>query len=158
MAAGRHYAEFDILGVNGGPNVVIYVGVVDSDFDPATEASGIKTEGGWGYAIGMILGSDGSEIGNGALAHKGKASFPFGVTQSILGNPGQAKEGDNIGLLLDFVEETLSLYRNGKWVGVLLQVYRSPYTSNSTQSVAQLLVLCVLCVLCARARCHGRGG
>ena len=32
MTMGRHYAEFQINGVNGQPNVAIYLGVVDPLF------------------------------------------------------------------------------------------------------------------------------
>jgi hypothetical protein len=95
---GSHYFEVGVLGLdlNDSKNVVFRIGVVRRSFNPCID----PLHNGW------LIGSDGMVIND------GRTPQPF-----LSGNAGLGP-GDVIGLRLDFDRRTLSVWINGRYIGV----------------------------------------
>jgi hypothetical protein len=118
MAAGVHYAEFTLLkqGIFGAS-----VGVVGTSFDAA---------GGEYTRSGVCLGKSYARYSaDGWLLYTGGATFVHGRSIDAdpgetewegMPQPGEMKDGDMVGLLLDLGRHTLSVYLNGSRRGVMV--------------------------------------
>jgi hypothetical protein len=101
MAEGVHYVEMTLLETGSWG---AYMGVVGQGFDAA--GSGEANESAEGWVLRTY---------NGCLRHAGNYSDWAGRPQ-----PGEIKQGDVVGLLLDIGQRTLSVYLNGARRGVMV--------------------------------------
>ena len=101
MAEGAHYVEMTLL--KKAPYGA-FVGVVGQGFDAAGGEAAFQSAEGW------LLGT-----GSGYLYHAGWDSDWEGRPR-----PGEIKQGDVVGLLLDLGQRTLSVYLNGARRGVMV--------------------------------------
>eukprot|EP01046_Picozoa_sp_COSAG06_P047980 COSAG06_NODE_7083_length_2640_cov_24.929555_2_plen_183_part_00 len=102
MVAGAHYVEMTLL--EKGSYGIAYMGVVGQGFDAAGGRAAYRSAEGW------LL-----RTGYGDLCHAGRLSRWEGMPQ-----PGEIKQGDVVGLLLDLGQRTLSVYLNGARRGVMV--------------------------------------
>eukprot|EP01046_Picozoa_sp_COSAG06_P049935 COSAG06_NODE_7788_length_2374_cov_33.256703_3_plen_118_part_01 len=100
MAAGAHYVEMTLLEKG---EYSAGMGVVGQGFDAAGGGEAFRSAEGW------VLDTE-----YGVLYHAGGVSNWEGRPQ-----PGEIKQGDVVGLLLDLGQRTLSVYLNGARRGVM---------------------------------------
>ena len=105
MVGGSHFAEFTLERAAVAGSVCI--GVVSSAFNPVSDWLPAHQSG-----AGWMFGTH-----SGALWHGGGASA---VHWEGMPGPNVVQEGDSIGLLVDLVRHRLTVYRNGRKLGVML--------------------------------------